>query len=69
MRCRAADGTDLFCEELPEKEIDDLLSFKKVFDSEVDFIDIDFGVKGTLNIKDENETDFEVYFFLVAILL
>ena len=57
-RCSSKSTIDLFLNEgVRENEIDDLLAFKKVFDSEVEFIDIDFGVKGILKIQLANQTE------------
>ena len=47
----------VFDETVDEVDVDDLLAYKKVFDGEVEFIDIDFGVKGNMKIQFENQTE------------
>ena len=59
-RCTAVSGMDLFCEESNEGEIDDLLAFKKVFEDEIQFVEIDVGVKGSLQMHYDNQTLSEV---------
>ncbi len=59
-RCTAVSGMDLFCEESNEGEIDDLLAFKKVFEDEIQFVEIDVGVKGSLHMHYDNQTLSEV---------
>jgi hypothetical protein len=51
---------DLFCDENDDAEIDDLLAFKKVFEAEIDFVEIDVGVKGSLQMHYDNQTVSEV---------
>ncbi len=55
---------DLFCEESNEGEIDDLLAFKKVFEDEIQFVEIDVGVKGSLQKHYDNQTLSEVVLLL-----
>ena len=64
--CTAVSAVDLFCDEQSnEGEIDDLLSFKKVFEAEIDFIEIDVGVKGSLQMHYDNQTLSEVGLFRI----
>ncbi len=59
-RCSAVSGMDLFCSQSNEDEIDDLLAFKRVFESDIDFVEIDVGVKGSLQMHYDNQTTTEV---------
>jgi hypothetical protein len=57
-RCSSKSTHDQFLNDVADgKEVDDLLAFKKIFDREVEFIDIDFGVKGILKIQLSNHTE------------